>query len=70
MQTPSSEKNCVICGPEFGLERSGKKALVVRELYEDGGKTMGVDFLKHLHSCMQFLGFKSFHADPDIFEFG
>ena len=64
LQAPSSEKHYVICGPEFGIEHVGKRALIVRALY--GGKTSGSDFWKHLRTCMDHLGFKSCPADPDV----
>ena len=64
LQAPSSEKHYVICGPEFGLEHVGKVALIKRALY--GGKSAGRDFWEHLRSCMEFLGFESCKADPDV----
>ena len=65
LQAPSSQKHYVICGPEFGLENQGKRALVIRALY--GGKTAGKDFRDHLRSCMdKQLGYKSCLADPDV----
>ena len=54
----------MICGPEFGLEHVGKRALIRRALC--GGKAAGRDFVNHLSCCMRFLGFKSCLADPDI----
>ena len=36
LQAPSSQKDYVICGPEFGLENVGKVGLIHRALY--GGK--------------------------------
>ena len=42
LQDPSSQKDFIICGPEFGLEHVGKRALIRRALY--GGKTEGRDF--------------------------
>ena len=42
IQAPSSRKDYIICGPEFGLENVGKVALIQRALY--GGKTAGRDF--------------------------
>ena len=39
LQAPSSEKQFIICGPEFVLEHVGKIALIRRVLY--GGKTVG-----------------------------
>ena len=64
LQAPSSEKHYIICGPEFGLENEGRCALIKRALY--GGKVAGADFWHHLRSCMNFLGFTSSRADPDV----
>ena len=64
LQAPSSQKDYVICGPEFGLENQGKKALITRALY--GGKSAGKDFRNHLRACMCHLNFESCLADPDI----
>ena len=64
LQAPSSQKNYLICGPEFGLENVGRVALIHRALY--GGKTAGRDFRNHLRSCMRHLDFKSCPADPDV----
>ena len=64
LQAPSSQKDYIVCGPEFGLENQGKVALIHRALY--GGKSAGRDFRNHLRSCMHFLGFKSCPADPDV----
>ena len=64
LQAPTSEKHYVICGPEFGLEHVGKRALITRALY--GGKAAGRDFWHHLRSCMKHIGFESSKADPDV----
>lgn len=64
LQAPTSQKNYIICGPEFGLENVGKVAIMHRAVY--GGKTSGRDFRNHLRSCMHFLNFKSCPADPDV----
>ena len=64
LQAPSSQKDYIVCGPEFGLENEGKIALIHRALY--GGKFAGRDFRNHLRSCMHFLNFKSCPADPDV----
>ena len=64
LQAPSSQKEYIICGPEFGLENVGKVALIRRALY--GGKSAGRDFRNHLRQCMHFLNFKSCPADPDV----
>ena len=64
LQAPSSCKDYIICGPEFGVENEGKVALIHRALY--GGKSAGRDFRNHLRSCMHHIGFKSCPADPDV----
>jgi hypothetical protein len=64
LQAPSSQKDYIICGPEFGLENIGKVALIHRALY--GGKSAGKDFRNHLRSCMRHLDFTSCLADPDV----
>lgn len=64
LQAPSSQKDYVICGAEFGLENIGKVALIHRALY--GGKSAGRDFRNHLRSCMRHLDFVSCPADPDV----
>ena len=64
LQAPSSVKHFIVCGPEFGLEHEGKKALIVRALY--GGKTAGRDFRNYLRECMASLKFESCKADPDV----
>ena len=64
LQAPSSEKHYIECGVEFGLENVGKLALIRRALY--GGKSSGRDFRNHLRECMDFLGFQSCRADPDV----
>ena len=64
LQVPSSCKDYIICGPKFGLENEDKVAFIHHPLY--GGKSAGMDFRNHLHSCMHFLGFESCLADPDV----
>jgi hypothetical protein len=49
LQAPSSRKDYIVCGAEFGLEHVGNVALIHRALY--GGKTAGKDFRNHLRSC-------------------
>jgi hypothetical protein len=39
LQAPSSQKDYIVCGPEFGIENVGKNALIHRALY--GGKSAG-----------------------------
>ena len=64
IQSPSSRKDYIICGPEFGLEHVGKPALIRWALY--GGKSAGRDFRNHLRSCMKHIGFEPCKADPDV----
>ena len=64
LQALSSQKDYIICGPEFGVENIGQTALIHRALY--GGKAADRDFRNHLHSCMEFLNFKSCLAVPDM----
>jgi hypothetical protein len=64
IQAPSSCKDYIICGPEFGIENVGRVALIWRALY--GGKTAGRDFRNHLRSCMRHFDFISCLADLDV----
>ena len=64
LQAPSSEKNFVICGPEFGLDNIGKVAIIVRALY--GGKSAGADYWRHVRQAMASMHFKASPADPDV----
>jgi hypothetical protein len=64
LQASSSEKHCIICGPEFGLGYAGCVALVHRSLY--GSKVAGGDLWHHLQDCMGHFGFSSSRADPDV----
>jgi hypothetical protein len=45
LQAPSSCKNYIICGSEFGVENEGKVALIYGALC--GGKSAGRDFRNH-----------------------
>ena len=64
LTAPSSEKYWTICGPEFGPELQGSKALIVRALY--GTKCAGRDFRNHLRACMELLNYQPCLADPDL----
>ena len=64
LQAPSSQKDYIICGPEFGVQNIGHTALIHCALY--GGKAAGRDFRNHLCSCMEFLNIKSCLADPNV----
>ena len=64
LQSPSYEKHFIICGPEFGLENVGKKALIIRALY--GRKRAGIYYWIHVRSEMYEMVFESCKADPDV----
>ena len=64
LQSPTSQKHYIICGPEFGMENVGKVAIMHTAVY--GGKTSGRGFRNHLRSCMHFINFTSCPADPDV----
>ena len=64
LQAPSSQKDYIMCGPEFGVENIGRTALIHHALYSR--KAAGRDFRNHLRSCMEFLNFKSCLAYPDV----
>ena len=42
LQAPFSEKHCIICGPNFGLENEDRIAIICRTLY--GGKYACADY--------------------------
>ena len=64
LQAPSSQKDYIVCGPEFGIENMGKRALIRRALYD--AKPAGRGFRNHLRSCMLHLKFKPCLADSDV----
>jgi hypothetical protein len=64
LQAPSSQKDYIICGPEFGIEKVGKVGLIFRALYD--GKSAGKDFRNRLRSCMRHINFISCPANPDV----
>ena len=64
LQSSTSQKHYIICGPEFGMENVGKVAIMHRVVY--GGKTSRRDFRNHHRSCMHFINVTSCPADPDV----
>ena len=64
LQAPASEKHFIVCGPEFGIENEGKRAIIVRALY--GGKSAGSDYWRHVRKAMEEMGFESCKADADL----
>ena len=57
LKARSSQKDYIICGPEFGLEHFDKKSITRRALY--GVKAAGRDFRKKLRECVCHLNFDS-----------
>ena len=64
LQAPASENHYIICGPEFGIENEGKRAIIVRALY--GGKSAVSDYWRHVRKEMEEIGLSSCKADPDV----
>ena len=64
LTAPTSEDFFIVCGPEFGSENIGRKAIVKRALY--GTKSAGRDFRNHLRDCMSHMGYESCKADADL----
>ena len=53
----------MIYGQEFGLEDVNKVAIIRRDVCD--GNEAGRDFINHLISCMEHLGFTACLADSD-----
>eukprot|EP00957_Ditylum_brightwellii_P146726 11168987-Ditylum_brightwellii.AAC.1 len=51
LQASSSQRHCIVCGVEFGLENIEKQALIMRALF--GGKSAGKKFCNLLRECMR-----------------
>lgn len=64
LQAPTSEKNYIVCGPEFGQSMIGRTAILEGSVY--GGRVAGRDYWLHLRKCMSSLGFSSSLGDPDV----
>ena len=63
LTAPNREKTYMVAGPEFG-EYEGNVYIVSRALY--GLKSASASFRAHLASFLDEMGFKSTHADPDV----
>ena len=63
VQAPITEKVWTTFGPEFD-KNARKTAVIVRALY--GLKSAGAAFRSYLARCMEFLGYESCKADPDL----
>ena len=64
LQAPSSQRDYIVCGPEFGIENVGHVVLIHRALY--GRKSAGKDFQNLSRSFMHHLNLKSCPAEPDV----
>ena len=64
LTAPTSDNYYIECGPEFGSELRGRKAIVKRALY--GTRTAGKDVRIHLRDCMEHLNYESCKSDPDL----
>ena len=64
LQAPTNEKYWTTCGPEFGTEEAGKRAIIVRALY--GMKCSGHDFRNHLCDNMEHMDNTSWRVDLDL----
>ena len=64
MIAPTSEEFYILCGPKFGLENIGNRAIFKRALY--GVKSSGKYFRSHLRDCMDSLGYSSYKSGPDL----
>ena len=64
LQSQSSQKDYIICGPEFGLDNVVMVVLIKRALC--GGKSEGHNFRNHRRSCMRYLEFTSCMFDSDV----
>ena len=64
LQSTSSQKDYIVCGPKFVIENVGCVVLIHRALYDS--KAAGKDFQNHLRLCMHHLNLKSCPAHPDV----
>ena len=64
LQSPTSQKHYIICGPEFGMENLARWQSCIEQSMVK--KTSRRDFRNHLRSCMHFINFTSCPADPDV----
>jgi hypothetical protein len=66
LNAPCGEKYYIICGPEFGPEMEGKRAVVVKALY--GLRSAGASWRQFLSDALQHsMGFKPCKADNDVY---
>ena len=64
LNAPTTEKLYTIAGKEFGPDEEGKIMVIKRALY--GLKSSGAAYRAHFANTLIELGFKSCHADPDV----
>jgi hypothetical protein len=61
--SPTKERNYIIAGPEFGVNK-GRPALIVRALY--GLRSSGARWHDHMAATLRDARYKSCKADPDV----
>ena len=64
LQTPSSQKDYIVCSSEFCLENVGHVALIHRALYR--GKCAGLNLRNHLRLFMRHLDLTSCLVNPTL----
>jgi Reverse transcriptase (RNA-dependent DNA polymerase) len=64
LNAPCHERVYTICGREFGVENTGRIAVIVKALY--GLKTSAYAWREHLSQTLRELGFRACIADNDV----
>ena len=64
LEAETSEKNCILAGPEFGEHRCNHFLIIRKALY--GLRTSGKQWHIRFAACLKELGFKPSLAEPDI----
>ena len=64
LEAKTSERNCVLAGPEFGPEREGMFLIIVKALY--GLRTSGKMWHIRFSECLREMGFEPCKAEPDV----
>ena len=64
LEARSSERNCILAGPEFGPARQGKFLIIVKALY--GLRTSGKMWHIRFAECLKAEGFEPCKAEPDV----
>ena len=64
LNAPTKEKTYTTAGLEFGPDKVGQPALIVRALY--GLKSVAARWRVHIAATLRDMGFKMCQADPDV----